>query len=237
MRAFVLVALAISCMGAVRGDVRPPVAMDGGVAERPASRAAIVFVDMQELVGRSFVEEVAAEIAGRLQLPTRVQGKGVAVAGVSVELFEREGAATLTIEPEGMRAAVNVRGLAADGAGGERLRGRVRKEMWRATVYLLGGGNTRFAHCVMKPVSSLRELDALDADSACPDVFNSVLATAGEFGVRGRRMTTYRRACEEGWAPAPTNDVQRGIWNRGKDAKERGPENAIRILPPNRRKR
>ena len=28
------------------------------------------------------------------------------------------------------------------------------------------------------------------------------------------RRTVYRKACEEGWAPQPTNDVQKAIWDK-----------------------
>ena len=45
-------------------------------------------------------------------------------------------------------------------------------------------------------------------------------------------VATYRTACNEGWAPPPSNDVQRAIWARYLSEKERGPTNPIRILPP-----
>ena len=32
-------------------------------------------------------------------------------------------------------------------------------------------------------------------------------------GVRPAIYDTYDRACQEGWAPAPTNDVQKAIWD------------------------
>ena len=28
------------------------------------------------------------------------------------------------------------------------------------------------------------------------------------------KRSVYRKACEEGWAPAPTNDVQKAIWDK-----------------------
>ena len=33
-------------------------------------------------------------------------------------------------------------------------------------------------------------------------------------GVTPLRIATYRQACREGWAPAPTNDVQKAIWDK-----------------------
>ena len=39
-------------------------------------------------------------------------------------------------------------------------------------------------------------------------------AYLGALGVVPAETATYRQACREGWAPAPTNDVQRAIWDR-----------------------
>jgi hypothetical protein len=33
-------------------------------------------------------------------------------------------------------------------------------------------------------------------------------------GVTPTLVAHYRQACKQGWAPAPTNDVQRAIWNK-----------------------
>ena len=33
-------------------------------------------------------------------------------------------------------------------------------------------------------------------------------------GVTVRATTNYKTACREGWAPAPTNDVQKAIWDK-----------------------
>ena len=49
-----------------------------------------------------------------------------------------------------------------------------------------------------------------------------------------QRFATYRRACVEGWAPRPTNDVQRAIWRSVAAERVKGPANPIRILPGDR---
>ena len=45
------------------------------------------------------------------------------------------------------------------------------------------------------------------------------------------RYVTYRQACIEGWAPAPTNDVQKAIWEKVHSEKERGPSHGLKISP------
>ena len=66
----------------------------------------------------------------------------------------------------------------------------------------------------MKPVISLADLDANPALVACPQVFANVMDVAEKFGLKAYRPTAYIRACMEGWAPAPTNDIQKAIWDK-----------------------
>lgn len=52
-----------------------------------------------------------------------------------------------------------------------------------------------------------------------PQSMGAVLSNAKEKGIAQVRRTTYRKACEEGWAPAPTNEFQKAIWEKVKAAK------------------
>jgi len=68
------------------------------------------------------------------------------------------------------------------------------------------------------------------------------VAAAGELkrllpkvGFLPAMVATYRTACREGWAPPPSNDVQRVIWAHALSEKERGPTNPILILPPKKK--
>lgn len=45
-------------------------------------------------------------------------------------------------------------------------------------------------------------------------------------------IQTYRNACRQGWAPAPTNDYQKAIYERMQADKERGPSKPLTITPP-----
>ena len=54
-------------------------------------------------------------------------------------------------------------------------------------------------------------------------------------GVTPLRKTIYRKACQEGWAPAPTNEYQKAIWDKVRSEKERGPTNPIEIPMPKKK--
>ena len=34
------------------------------------------------------------------------------------------------------------------------------------------------------------------------------------YGLMPWKQTTYKKACQEGWAPAPTNEYQKAIWDK-----------------------
>jgi hypothetical protein len=84
--------------------------------------------------------------------------------------------------------------------------------MWRAFGYVMGAANSNFEHCLLKPVFATADLDALTPKSLSPEPFAKIMTQAQKMGIKPARMTSYRKAVEEGWAPAPTNDFQRAIW-------------------------
>ena len=52
-------------------------------------------------------------------------------------------------------------------------------------------------------------------------------------GIVPPRKTTYREACEQGWAPKPANAVQQKVW----DEVHAMPTEPMKILPKSKQKR
>ena len=52
-----------------------------------------------------------------------------------------------------------------------------------------------------------------------PMAFENIYTRGKALHVSAGGMVSYRQACKEGWAPAPTNDLQRGVWNEFHPAK------------------
>ena len=77
----------------------------------------------------------------------------------------------------------------------------------------MGAANSNFEHCLLKPVLTPADLDALKSLSLSPEPFNKIMMQAQKLGITPLRTTSYRKAVEEGWAPAPTNVFQSAIWN------------------------
>ncbi len=116
--------------------------------------------------------------------------------------------------PEGRWAVLNVSPLKADNPAQERLEERFAKVYWHAVVRALGGGYAAVKPSVMTPFSDLKSLDAIPTTKPSPDVVNMLIDTGSLYGIRTITIASYRTACRNGWAPPPTNDVQRAIWDK-----------------------
>ncbi len=197
----------------------------GGYLYQPQQTKVISIINDQKLVDAAFLAKVAEEMRTLMRVPVSVGAtKDVAV---TLKVCECDKLGPLVILPESATACVSVKKLSSDAPSKEVLESRVNKELWRGLIYALGGGNTFVPLCVMKQVSSLAELDAIPTRVACPDAFDRAMIGASHLGIKPERRVSYRQACREGWAPAPTNDVQKAIW----DQLHQLPTKPIKIKP------
>ncbi len=199
-------------------------ARTGGMVQSPVIGPAILFLNTQKRVPAASLREAADQIQKMLRLPCMVSEQVATepVADATKALANAHTAAvivicdaanqpSLLIAPESRWALVNVAALGGKGVSDQVLAERVQKETWRAFGYLMGAANSNFEHCLLKPVLAPADLDALKTKSICPEPFNKIMMQAQKLGMKPSRTTTYRKAVEEGWAPAPTNDIQRAI--------------------------
>ena len=120
----------------------------------------------------------------------------------------------LLVAPEDRWAALNVARVLGAGGGAQVRDARLRKSVWRAVGFMMGAGNSGTPQCPFRPVLAVEELDA--GFQLAPAAIAAMGVYARAAGVAQIRQTTYRKACEEGWAPAPTNDFQRAVWDEVK---------------------
>ncbi|MBP5543694.1 MAG: hypothetical protein ILM98_06435 [Kiritimatiellae bacterium] len=131
---------------------------------------------------------------------------------------EGDGSPTLSVFPEDQVTVLNVARLRrslpenADEARAT-LAVRLKKELWRAVAFSLGGYENEYP-CVMKGVFSMEDLDANKMEMACPLVWGRVSAHAKRLGLARAQTVPYFMALRKGWAPAPTNDAQRVEFER-----------------------
>ncbi len=223
-------------------------ARTGGMIARPHTAGSkFVFINAQKLVRQSELTDPVATMARILRhdicLETPVSPAAFSLANAqelikaqqakgAIFIVEDDVLPTILVAPEAAWGVVNVRKLNTDRPDGLVLAQRTRRELWRVFAMVNGGGNTRMGKCVMQTVLSLHDIDALGAEAFCPEPVNAVTEHLRRLGIKAYATTTYKQACKEGWAPAPTNDIQRAIWEKVRADKERGPSKPITIPPP-----
>ena len=152
------------------------------------------------------VMHFAVEVVGRGQTSTNSVGALVLVAEKGKE------SPALLCAPEENWSVVNLSRLWEDGPDAETAKTRVRKEVWRALGFAAGAGNAPRPPCLMRNIRKPSDLDKDKIEFISPQPLMGMLNTMSQIGFAPGGQTTYRKACEQGWAPAPTNDVQKAIW-------------------------
>lgn len=198
----------------------------GGIVVKPGSqKGKIVFVNTQKRLKAADIDAVIGTLVDDLSLnivqeasapgaPSELRvAHGATVAIIVVDDVKTP---TLLVAPEDRWAVVNVAKVAddlkSDRAREKFFASRSRKELMRAFSMLCGGASSQFPGNVMNQ-ATMAGLDFC-AERYPVDMLDHYKRYLGELGVTKRIETTYKKACREGWAPAPTNDVQKAIWDK-----------------------
>ena len=238
---------------------------DGGLVQAPTTGKVVRVVNEQGVVPAASVKEVADMVPIVLRVPVEVVAPPQDVscraadpmAPVVLRIVSKPDAPRILVAPEDRWAQLNVTALGSDGASPDVVKVRLAKEFWRCLAYMLGAANSQMQPCLMRGVSSLADIDAIEVRVPSPEPFRKMLTTVRELGFTPAKMVLYRTAVKEGWAPAPTNETQRKIKSdpnveialpealkkaldtvlaHEREMRERGPTNPILILPPNQKK-
>lgn len=212
----VAVALSVAATFGFAQDLRTAqIAKQGGeIVRKGAFQGKVSIVNRQTRLPQEDCTEVAALLAGHTQCNI-VADDG---SGAAVRLFvvDDPGEPAMLLAPEDGWGRLNVARMVDDLPGRKAkdrfFRPRARKMVIKAMSLLMGGGSSQFPGNIMN-AATIRELDMLE-ENIPVDMVEHYQAYLAKLGVTKMEKTTYLRACREGWAPAPTNDVQRAIWER-----------------------
>lgn len=129
----------------------------------------------------------------------------------------------LLAAPEEGWGLVNVAKLAD--ANKDKVASRMRREILRA--FALAGGAMYAAQgdFVLQPVRKPEELDKLTREQFGATMLHIFNLALPYFDISPWYQTTYAKACEEGWAPMPTNEYQKAIWEKSREV----PKNPMQI--------
>ena len=225
-----------------------PAQPSGGLVYTAAEARHICVVDAQRTIPRAGLRRAVDAVLVHLHMPFAIEAAdGSESAEAAVRRVVKDGRAGVVlafvdgeIDRQGWLAEDAATGawlvnVAALGRGANRgvLAERVRKMLWRSLGRALGLDEGGGPASVLDRARTLAELDAIKAPTPSPMQHNAMVDRLEKRGVKMVKVGTYRTACQQGWAPEPTNDVQRAIWEQVRSEKERGPVNGIRIAPPN----
>lgn len=199
-----------------RNGFRP----EGGIVVKHEENGRVIAVrNRQSVYSASEVEEAVLQLcrASRWSFVVADDSFPQEKVGVEVSLVDEiqgEPSCGVLAAPENGWARMAVKRLVSDSPGAERRSRRLRLEMFRAAAMAAGLGIAMNQPCVMAPVSSLKDIDMIRMDRFSPESANVFEGAAERIGISKVSVKGYRQACREGWAPAPTNDVQKAIWDK-----------------------
>ena len=201
----------------------------GGYLQRSGTGVGkAVIVNAQSVVAASNVTRVASKLDDKLKMRFEVRDvqsasldgdwlsfKKKVEAGALVVLIADEKTPSLLLAPDEQWAVININRLAAglktESAKSKFMPGRVRRQIIRAFADLAGNG--RAGDRSPATINDLMELDSA-FESLPLETFNRVANYLEGQGLTKREYASYGDACQEGWAPAPTNEIQKVIWNQ-----------------------
>ncbi len=91
---------------------------------------------------------------------------------------------------------------------------RTKKMVSRGFAMLCGGMSSSYTISLAGPMPRVTDLDVLPNAQIPVDVTIRMTPYMEKFGVMPAILKPYKIACQEGWAPAPTNEVQQAIWDK-----------------------
>ena len=160
------------------------------------------------------IECVQGEVpAGKCPFDVAEQLVATTNVGAGVIVVNDAKLPILTIAPDRRWGILNVTPAKADNPTPEKFAKRFNKLYWNVIARTLGAGTSSYPGCVLTPFSDMSQLDAIAATQPCPEPFNKMIDTGKKYGIGIISIASYRMACEKGWAAAPTNDVQKAIWD------------------------
>ncbi len=193
----------------------------GGYLNKPGTqRGEIFYVNCQTRAPLAWLEESVAYFAKETKFKISLKDGGAfdlknpKVEG-NATLFVIDDAAlpAILVAPENRWAFVNIAPIAKEQRPAY-FEARVKKELTRGFSFLCGATNSQFPRALTRGIVDHADLDK-NPDFALPiDVLQRFRAYMETLGVHPAVIATYRKACQEGWAPAPTNEFQKAIWEK-----------------------
>lgn len=188
----------------------------GGILD-VAAKGKVVIINAQERIPTTVVADSVKSLAAELKMNVEL------AEGSSYEMYkcpdgslgaiviaDRDDLPMSVVAAECTWGILNVAKLDAEGMKAIR---RFKREFARVVCFTFGQSNSQFKGSPLATVKKASDLDTIVVDQMTFDAQMMVLKTLSNLGMTQYRKTSYKKAVQEGWAPAPTNEYQQVIWD------------------------
>ena len=206
----------------------------GKIIDTRKMKGRVVIVNAQKEAQERWLNECAKYFGEQLKVKVDVESGKFSfpdvktVGEATVFVISDEKLPSLLAAPDNGWAAVNIVPLKQGrGEKPQFFEARVRKEITRAMASACGGIDSAYPGNPVAPVAKLEDIDTFPDALLAVDVLKRMAKYLEAKGVVKYRVTTYDFACQEGWAPEPTNDIQKAVWEEVRKI----PSEPIKIKP------
>ena len=219
----------------------------GGIIIKPDTRKGVIaFINTQNRLAETNICFVIDALASKTRYDIRYikadKGDPLSLktgfkADVAVILTDDNVTPSLVVAPFERYAVINTaklsENLLSKDAKDKFYESRGRKQLLRAYAMVCGAFMSQYPGNALE-AATVSDLD-ICSESLPADILGKNQAYLKKIGVEPAQRKLYSIACREGWAPAPTNEYQKAIWEQVKADKERGPTNPLKIPMPKRK--
>ena len=211
----------------------------GIIRKHDSAKGAFVILNAQSRVPAEEIEPLLGKIDRTLAVKVSIsKAEGLSAGNIAAKIGEAKATVgvgvvddpslpSLLVAPETGWALVNVAKLDDRCPDAKALASRVRKEIMRSLAFTTGCAYMTTADPLMRDVVKPGDIDGLPSEEFGFEIISHFLSSAPLYGLKPWYSATYRKACEEGWAPAPTNEYQKAIWEKVHEM----PTEPIKIKP------
>lgn len=205
----------------------------GGFVVKPGSqKGEVYYVNCQTRADKAWVQESVDYFAKETKFKIGLKDGTFDLKAPKIEgqatlfVIDDESLPPILVAPENRWAFVNIAPIAKEQRPAF-FEARVKKELTRGFAYLCGAANSQYPRALTRGIVNQADLD-VNPDLRLPvDLFQRFKTYMETLGVTPAIQVTYRKACQEGWAPKPANEFQQKIW----DDINKMPTNPIVIKP------
>lgn len=239
----IAIAASLLCCAALADETAE---LGGDLEIWPENHGTFLFVNAQSVVPEESFAKVVKRLSDDFNIDIKlVSGAEPDIKTIPTRLAELKarGAIWIVNDPmlpivlaacENGWALLNVAQVLADSPSQDKIDRRIIRLVNRLFAYIHGAyDSTMMPQCVLKEAHGMEGIDGLICKDYSPEAFSKVSGYLAGAGYKQAKRGTYYDACEEGWAPAPTNDVQKAIW----DKVHQMPTKPIKIVPESKRKK